>query len=287
MVRRGSLIATGLVAGVLALAGCSSGEGDKNAAPSPSGTPGALPKVGECHAAEASALKDHRDPSPVVACTERHTLETVAVVPATEQVTPKNVGQYAASCRKAFSDYVGATDDISRLDLTFMVPSEATQNAGQYWVRCDALARLDTQGTKAESRAGSVRGVLASSVPLGLRACLNTVPDFAKNQQYVSCAQAHISELVPKASELGTVDEIYPGRGSLDTRSEERCAALVSTAGYPGHVGKQWEFPNESGWAAGDRTGSCWVSATLPAVAAPTTTPGATPGATPAATPAR
>lgn len=280
MVRRGSLIATGLVAGVLALAGCSSGEGSKNASPSPSGTPGAMPKVGECHAAEASALKNHQDPSPVVACTERHTLETVAVVPATEKVTPQNVGAHAAACRSAFSAYVGATDDVSRLDLTFMVPSVAAQNAGQYWVRCDALARLDTQGTKAESRAGSVRGVLASSVPLGLQACLNVVPDFAKNQPYVSCAQAHISELVPRASELGTVDEIYPGRGSLDTRSEERCATLVTTAGYPGHVGKQWEFPNESGWAAGDRTGSCWVSATLPAIAAPTATPAPTPTAT-------
>jgi hypothetical protein len=280
MVRRGSFIAAALAAGLLLVAGCSSGDGDKKAQPSPSGTPGAVPVVGECHAAEPSALKDHRDPSPAVACTEPHTLETVAVVTAREKVTRENVGQHAAACRKAFTTYVGATDDISRLDLTFVVPSEAAQNAGQYWVRCDALAKLDTQGTKAESRPGSVRGILASSVPVGLRACLNTPPDFAKNQPYVSCAEAHIAELVPKASDLGTVDEIYPGKGALDTRAEQRCDSLVSTSGYPTHVGKQWEFPNEASWAAGDRTGSCWVSATLPAVTAPTAAPTATPTAT-------
>lgn len=250
---------------VLALAGCAGDEAQPNQQDEAAPAPGPIPSVGQCYDPDEEAFDTHIDESNPVSCDEPHTLETAHVVTADEPITPDNVDTHVSACRQAVADYLGAAPVTSRLELHFIVASEQTQQAGQHWVRCDVVANEDTHGETPERRTGSLADALAERVPTELRACLNAPPDPENNQRYVACAEPHIAELVPETVTLGEPNETFPGSEELGRRAETACNDLLAS-GYPEHIGRNWAFPSQESWASGDRTGVCWVSATLPAI---------------------
>lgn len=249
-----------------ALAGCSTGGDGGSPSADSSPTPPPAPRAGQCYDAGEEAFERHIDRSKPVDCSAEHTLETARVIVTHEPITPDTVSRHAAACRTAFADYVGGSPEVSRLAVHVVVADDKTQAAGGHWLRCDVVAKLDTKGKTPERRTDSVKGALASGVPTELWACLNAPPDPDTNQRYVPCTEPHVAELLPEAITVGTAGEPYPGPKALDRRAERACNRLITAAGYPDHIGTNWAYPAKENWAAGDRDGACWVTATLPPI---------------------
>ena len=266
------------------LAACT-GDPAPGESPTPTASPKPPPRAGQCFRPTEEQYARHVDAGRPVDCAREHTLESARVLTSEEPITADNVDRYAEACRAGFERYVGGPDDVSRLDLHFMVADEKTQASGSHWIRCDVAAMLDTEGSVPQPRTGSVADSLADGAPGELRACLNSPPRPSQKQRYVPCDDPHVAQLVPRSVRLGAVDEAFPSQETLAARAERACTRLARARAYPTYAGLNWAFPSKETWAAGDRTGSCWVSARLPGIDDPTPEPSATAAPTPSPTP--
>ena len=117
----------------------------------PTHEPAPPPKAGTCRQLSFGAIGRYSNQTATVDCSKPHTALTFAV----EQL-PKDVAfdgvdvgndavQEKASlqCRTAFAKYIGgsaATRALSRLSVTYFVPTQQDFDAGSRWVRCDVIA---------------------------------------------------------------------------------------------------------------------------------------------------
>src|SRR5262245_44264127 len=129
--------------------------GPTRSAASPTGSTAAgdvppPPKVGECRNTPPRNLgfDDWVDPTPVVDCSRRHTLETVEIIKPAMKLTLPLVKQLTGSCNTpAAAAYLG---DPGNLGLTRILypavywPSPEQRAAGQSWVRCDVGVEATT-----------------------------------------------------------------------------------------------------------------------------------------------
>ena len=202
--RAGATLAslTAVVAALLLLTACSTGSADpvaKDTAGGSAGTTGSSetptkstpthepappPKAGTCRPLSFGAIGRYSNQTATVDCGKPHTALTFAVEQLPEDVAFDGVDvgndavQEKASlqCRAAFAKYIGgsaATRALSRLSVTYFVPTQQDFDAGSRWVRCDVIAlqsarilaslpetvRVSTTPTKRSTTSASARAV--------------------------------------------------------------------------------------------------------------------------------
>lgn len=210
-------------------------------------------RVGECYN-EASTRP--------VPCAEPHLAQTVYV---SDQQPPPDRAAALAPCRTAQAAFLGQ-DFNTRVDVEVWVPADAS------WYRCDIVVRNSTGGSGGYlALSGSLRGVMRKGAPIDLQACLRERFDPARDQKYVSCRRPHVAHELIVAPAIGTLDEPYPG--DLARRAVLACNSMAAASDYLG-PGRRVDafFPkNADAWATGERSATCWVTATrgtLPPVTA-------------------
>ena len=86
---------------VLACAACGGSDSEQTGGVPPP------PEVGQCHNTPESSLNAAYDDSPVVDCSQPHTLQTLKVIDTDEEVTPELLEQLAKYCHaQAVAEYI-------------------------------------------------------------------------------------------------------------------------------------------------------------------------------------
>jgi hypothetical protein len=286
--RRGALVASVscLFAVLLILTGCSTGSADSSAtttstgdsgdttkdpaSPSkstPTHDPAPPPKVGDCRQLTFGAIGRYSNSSPTVDCSSPHTSFTFAVPDLPEDVAFDGVDigndavQEKASllCRGSFAKYIGgsaATRALSRLSVTYFVPTQQDFDAGSRWVRCDVIALQSARilaplpetvkGFNTTDQALDEYGVCSRGEPGTTGALL------------VMCNQDHDYRALT-ALRLGADDADYPGEQAVGEDGQQRCDDYISdTLGLGGGYTYAWTYPSLDDWDNGQRFGFCW-----------------------------
>ncbi len=119
--------------------GCSSESGDSQQA----GNVPRPPEVGDCRNTPASNLgaKAWFDDSPVVDCSQPHTLQTLHVIDTDDEITKAIVEQLQDSCGSyKVGEYVDQPPGDGNYNVAFPIaygPTPEQADAGQSWIRCD------------------------------------------------------------------------------------------------------------------------------------------------------
>jgi len=281
-------VATGLA--VLALAsGCSGstpssgGASDPGAASDPvGGTPPATPTTttpkpppkpqpppatGTCRRLGYSATSHYSNTDPTIACTKPHTAFTFAVrrLPPGVDVTGVSIGNKsirdAASkgCGDAYARFIGgdpARRALSRLSVTYFLPSQVEFNRGAHWVRCDVVA-LATANTLADLP-DPLSGFLDKPAALERYGVCSAGPPGASGSALVICTLQH-SYRALTVLRLGTDSDRYPGQDVVLTQGQQRCSDYIAgKLGAAGGYTFGWTYPTASDWMLGQRFGYCW-----------------------------
>lgn len=262
-----------LVAAVLAgTAGC--GDERPQAAPTatptppPTASPAPAPAADACYSLSyADALAATSDAAPVP-CTAPHTVRTFFVGPAAT-LTPtghllavdsqKVRDQMATECPRRFAAYVGGSPEQRRLSMLSPVwfgPTLKESDAGQSWVRCDAIA-LAAEGQLAPL-SGKLKKVLtkASGRDRWGR-CATAKPGTAGAHQVICSAPS--SWRAVATLDVKGARGAFPGpkkAAAAGNACEDRVRDLASdklsfTWG--------WTPPTPEQWQAGQHYGFCWA----------------------------
>ena len=117
---------------VLACAACGGSDSEQTGGVPPP------PEVGQCHNTPESSLNAAYDDSPVVDCSQPHTLQTLKVIDTDEEVTPELLEQLATYCHaQAVAEYIDSPGP-GGYNLVYPIvfgPTLEQQEAGQSWVR--------------------------------------------------------------------------------------------------------------------------------------------------------
>ncbi|HEY3436383.1 MAG TPA: septum formation family protein [Actinotalea sp.] len=170
------------------------------------------------------------------------------------------------------ADVPDAVWDRTRLGLFTYLPSAKQWAAGERWIRCDvgvsALGAL--ADNVMETLPATADDVFASAQasPSPYAACIDTprstldagpLDDLA-DSAFVSCDGTpqwrYGTDL-----QLGAADAPFPGEDAELAAIDAACAPLI---GEDDQIWMYW--PSADGWAAGWRTGSCWLGATSSSV---------------------
>ena len=225
------------------------------------GDEGTVAHVGQCHDTPDSVLPDPHDPTPAVDCARPHTLETYAVLHPEQPLGPRSVSRLSEQCAQRIGAYLGGRDyRQTAVSVYYFTPSEAQQQNGARWVRCDAGVVTDTAGIRARRVTGSLHRAFAGGVPLPYRRCLNAPPDPTSVQGLVPCERPHVAELLPTGQDLGRAGEPYPGAHRLTSRADAACARSVRSA-VPEAFRSLVIVPTRPMWKAGQTRAQCWALA--------------------------
>ena len=144
-----------------ACVGCSSASDDSVQA----GNVPPPPEVGDCR-----NTPDNLDPetvsddSPVVDCSQTHTLQTLAVIQTGDELSTRELlEQFAKYCHTgAVADYLDIPGPAPYKWAWPMLfgPTPEQRDAGQSWVRCDMGIYGDTHGKTLEPQTGSLEGAM-------------------------------------------------------------------------------------------------------------------------------
>jgi hypothetical protein len=274
--------AVGVVTAVTAVLGAACSSGSESADdPETSSTPtstvaGAAmrgaPEAGTCRNVPPRGFASDYwfDNSPVVACTEPHTTETVFV---SELAAPtvKAAEEWWPSCGLHSIDYVGSdAEHWSPLQPILYLPSRKQIAAGASWVRCDvgfpsdwgdvlAADGVDGDGHWQQSQRAFSAKEAAIEHADEVLPCLERGPRIA-GQSIVSCRRPHMYEATGQLVVLESLDE-YPSPNELQRRSvqcrdglptEQQASAFEVTVG--------WATPESfSQRITGDLVGACFV----------------------------
>jgi hypothetical protein len=219
-------LAATVVAIILALPGCSSGDDHSTAqrsTPSPAG-----PDVGTCWAVPPKEANDPNhwyDDSPTVPCSQPHNTETVAVPVLTKPTVAELKNMSNDVCWNAVRTYLGVDPEHwIPWGFGFSLPSRKQIADGASWMRCDAIFPADWNFGSIRSTTGSGDGV-AVDPPADFWACLNKDPKKSE-QPFVPCDQPHQYE------ETGTLAileglEHYPSPARLAAAAQQQCSHAV------------------------------------------------------------
>lgn len=246
-------------------------ESDDSEATTPAEPVARRPQVGDCHLARPVSLRINRDDSKPIRCSAKHNAETYVVVNLANVELPvlDNVGK---QCERRFKAYVGASSQISALTWTVMLTSGAGQDDLTRWARCDVIQTGSVGKERAVARRGAAKGELRSGVPAAVALCTTGWPP----KRVVTCLKPHGSRVVPPEVRLGGENEKYPGKNVLSDRAKSRCEGAVAAV-TSGAFRYGWLYPSQTMWRNGDRTATCWYTASagqmLPALSKGSTAP--------------
>ena len=251
--------ATLLVA--LILVGCSSGEADESGSSAP---PPA--EVGQCHNTPDSNLdfEDLFDDSPVVDCSQTHTLQTLEVIEIDEEPTLELLQQLAKYCEtQAVAEYVDSPGR-GAYNLAWPIvfgPTPEQQEAGQSWVRCDTGFQAETRMVGGCCKplvpvTGSLEGAMGKDIAR-FQQCIGQVPDLDTSQPLVSCNEPHRGELLLTFIELFASE--YPPAAKLEKEGQSQCTKLVAGRDDADSLVLTPTWQDEESWQGGTIVGACWI----------------------------
>lgn len=239
--------------------------------PTPTHDPAPRPKIGECRQLTFGAMGRYTNDGATTSCESSHTSLTFAVKDLPKDVAFDGVDigndavQEKASllCRADFARYVGGSAEtraLSRLSVTYFLPTQQDFDAGSRWVRCDVIALqspqvlaplpnpvkdFNTTGTALDDYGVCSRGEPGSSGTL-----------------LVMCDQDHTYRALT-ALRLGSDSAGYPGEEVVGTDGQKRCDNFISDAlGLGGGYTYAWTYPSMDDWRNGQRFGFCWNETT-------------------------
>jgi hypothetical protein len=232
--------------------------------------PPPAPRVGACRNLAYSDISRFSNDSPTISCRKPHTSYTFGVKRLPQdiafggvQIGNDSVQNYAATaCQKSFAHFIGgdpAAQALSRLTVTYFVPSQADFDLGAHWVRCDVIA-LQTANVLAPLPRAA-RGLLSNPDALArYGVCSNGEPGSAA-VHLVMCSQTHAFRAV-EALRLGDPNARYPAEAVVRSGGEQRCRAYLDQLLGPKGYTYAWTYPSPQDWRAGQRFGYCWHKTT-------------------------
>ena len=245
-----------VVTAVLACAACSGSDSEQ------AGDVPPPPEVGQCYNTPDSNLdfEDVFDDSPVVDCSQTHTLQTLEVIETDEQPTPEQLEQLAKYCHtQAVAEYLDSPG-AGTYNLAWPIlfgPTPEQQEAGQSWVRCDAGFTADTLCCKPlVPQTGSLEGAMGKDVAR-FQQCIAEVRDPDRSQTLVSCKEPHRSEALLTFIELDASE--YPPAVKLDKAGQSQCGDLVADRDDAKALVLTPTWVPEGDWQGGTILGACWI----------------------------
>lgn len=216
------------------------------------------PAIGNCYVTGRKAFTNQRDGSSPVPCTKKHTAETFAVFNAGTSPAAGEIDGVWRVCQRRFTGYVGGSPTISTLGLTVILPSLAQTEAGQGWIRCDAIQQPSYNGNRGTTRSGSVKGMLVGGVPTKFRGCALHWPKVSQAVIFTSCKRSHQAELIPASLTLGGPSAPFPGVATTKSRSQSFCEStfqdyVTETLNY------YYYYPTAASWRSGSHDTTCWA----------------------------
>jgi hypothetical protein len=242
------------------------GERTTTSKPTKSATPPPAPKAGECRELTYADISRYSNDSPVKPCVKRHTSYTFAVEQLPDDVAFDGVQiandavQRAAAdaCQKSFASFVGgdtADRALTRLTVTYFVPTQAGFNAGARWVRCDSVALQSANALAPLPQ--RLEGFLDKDAASDYDVCSRGDPA-SVGSPLVMCTQDHSYRAVA-AIRLGDAGAPYPGEQAALSDGKQRCEDTISALlGIAGGFTYSWTYPSASDWSDGQRFGYCW-----------------------------
>ena len=179
------------------------------------------PEVGDCRNTPKDLdPEDVFDDSPVVDCSQAHTLETLAVIQTGDELpTRELLEEFAKYCHTgAVADYLDIPGPGPYKWAWPMLfgPTPEQQDAGQSWVRCDMGFWGETSAETLVSQTGSLEGAMGKDIAR-FQQCLAEVPDpDGRSQELVSCNEPHRAEYLLTIT--GMEASAYPPAAKLRRR---------------------------------------------------------------------
>ena len=235
--------------------------------PTPTHEPAPPPKAGECRNLTFGAMGRYSNDGPTTSCAQPHTAFTFAVEDLPKDVAFDGVDigndavQEKASllCRAAFAKYIGgsaATRALSRLSVTYFVPTQQDFDAGSRWVRCDVIALQSARILAALPK--TVEGFNDTDAALDDYGVCSRGEPGTPEALLVMCNQDHDYRALT-ALRIGDDDADYPGEKAVGEDGQSRCDDYISdTLGLGGGYTYAWTYPSLDDWDAGQRFGFCW-----------------------------
>jgi hypothetical protein len=198
-----------------------------------------------------------------VSCDRPHTSETFAVFATDGSPSPAEIALVWRDCQPRFKNYIGDAAIISTIGLTLILPNKTQIEAGQGWIRCDAIEEATFNGTGTAGKVGLVRSgtlarILTGGVPNRFRACARHWPNPSQPVHFTSCRQHHQAELVPESLSLGGANAPYPGTQSSISRSKTFCENVFQDW-VPETDHYYYYYPTARSWRSGAHDTSCWA----------------------------
>ena len=259
----------------IALGACSGGDPDDDADPgsstsSPAADPTAsepetdarltgAPVAGTCWRMPPATAEDEKhwfDDSPQVPCTQRHTLQTVAVYPV-DKATPKAALEQDAVCDQDARLYIGTSSkNWVPWHYYLYLPSRDQVADGASWVRCDVAWAALSSGFRPTLATGSAEE-MALRHPEEVWGCLDVFPQPTQPRPYAPCDKPHAYEATGHLLFLEDLDG-YPTPRELRSAAAD-CRVALRNPDYEGLALRAlWRPPDEM-WGPDRLTGTCWV----------------------------
>jgi hypothetical protein len=214
-----------VVTAVLPCAACSGSDSDQ------AGDVPPPPEVGQCRFAPDSNVDPGAifDDSPVVDCSQTHTLQRLEIIEIDEAPNRELLAQLAKYCESQaaaeFVDSPGAGPYNIAWPIVYG-PTLEQQEAGQSWVRCDLGFRGETQSDEPlQPQTESAEGAAGKDIAL-FQQCTAEIPHPGRSQALVSCKKAHRAELLLATIELDA--KAYPPAAELEMAAQSQCGELVA-----------------------------------------------------------
>ncbi len=229
--------------------------------------PAPAPRSDTCHELTFGQIGRYSNTAATVACSKPHTSYTFAVkaLPADVAFDGVDIGNDAVQenaslqCRSAYASYIGgsaAVRSLSRLSVTYFLPSQPDFDKGARWVRCDVIGLQSSRvlaDLPLELKGFNTRDTALDDYGLCSQGDPGTV-----DTMLVMCSQDHTFRAL-SALRLGSDSDAYPGQSVAMTEGQKRCDKLVSdTLGVGGGYSYAWTYPSPDDWANGQRFGFCW-----------------------------
>lgn len=264
-----------LTASLVACSGDDGGEtGDDASTATPTATRSAerplpAPKDDTCHRIDYDQAVEMTVDDASVGCGRPHTSRTIAVTPLDATVAGHFLAvdsarvrrQPVATCRSAFADHVGGTEEQRRLTmLTVAVfsPSLDDSDLGASWVRCDLVAVVAPE--KLGTLPGPLRGVLDTKDGRDRFGMCGTAKPGADDFTRVACSQSHSWRAVASVDVPPGPKGSWPGRKAAQAAGQKPCAE-AARGNADDALSYDWgyEWPDRKQWKAGRTHGFCWA----------------------------
>ena len=160
------------------------------------------------------------DGSPVVDCSQPHTLETLTSSTLATSSPPWLLEDCQVLRHGAVADYVDSPGPLYNRAWPISSGPPRNKDAGQSWVRCDVgfWGRPPLWTLVSESR--SLEGAMGEDIAR-YQQCLAEVPDLERSQPFVSCEEPHRAEFLDSRRAVDASK--YPSAAKLEKR-DSHCA---------------------------------------------------------------